>query len=91
MKNLEKLLKAYGIGLSYFNEDDPEADLLFVYRSEIEKHKQILTPSQLNELYKYDLKAFELYEKYKNFKTEAVDWLRETVKLAKSNLSPQIK
>jgi len=89
MKNLEKLLKAYGIGLSYFSKDDPEADLLFVYRSEIEKNKQMLTSSQLEELYKYDLKATELYEKYKNFKTEAVDWLKETVKIAKSNLSPQ--
>ena len=91
MKNLEKLLKAYGIGLSYFNEDDSEADLLFVYRSEIEKNKQLLTPHQLKELHKYDLKAIELYEKYKNLKTEAVDWLRETVKIAKSNLTVQLK
>ena len=91
MKNLEKLLKAYGIGLNYFNEDDTEADLLFVYRSEIEKNKQMLTPSQADKLHKYDLKAIELYEKYKNFKTEAVDWLKETAKIARSNLTPQLK
>ncbi|HHG74802.1 MAG TPA: hypothetical protein ENK22_07130 [Persephonella sp.] len=91
MKNLEKLLRAYGIGLNYFDEDDPEADLLFVYRTELEKSKRFLTSSQLEKLQEYDLKALELYEKYKNFKTEAVDWLKETVKIFKSDLSPQLK
>ncbi len=91
MKNLEKLLSAYGIGLDYFDEEDPEADLLFVYRTELEKNKRFLTSSQLEKLREYDLKALELYEKYKNYNTEAVDWLKETVKIFKSNLSPQLK
>ncbi|NPA13102.1 MAG: hypothetical protein GXO45_03845 [Aquificae bacterium] len=91
MKNLEKLLKAYGIGLNYFDEDDPEADLLLIYRQELEENKHLLSPEDLDLLYQYDLKAVELYEKYKKYDTEAVDWLKDTVQIAKSNLQKQLK
>lgn len=86
MKNLEKLLKAYGIGLNYFKEDDPEADLIAIYRGELEKYKNLLSNSQLNDLKKYDLKALKLYKKYKNKNTKAVDWLKITVSIIKGNI-----
>jgi len=91
MKNLEKLLKAYGIGLDYFDQDDPEADLLFIYRKELEENKHLLSPEDLDLLYRYDLKAVELYEKYKKYDTEAVDWLKDTVQIARSNLQKQVR
>lgn len=89
---LKQLLRGYWAGLESFNiEEEEEANLIFLHRQELEENKNLLSKKDKEKLYEYDLKAIELYEKYKNFKTEAVDWLRETVKLAKSNLSPQIK
>ena len=61
MKNLKNLLKAYGIGLNYFNEDDPEADLLYIYREELEENKDLLSSEDLDLLHQYDLKAVERY------------------------------
>ncbi|MBK3332527.1 hypothetical protein GWK41_05560 [Persephonella atlantica] len=86
MEQLKKLVKNYGIGLNYFDEDDPEADLLYIYRKELEENKALLSPEDLDLLCQYDLKAVELYEKYKNYDTEAVDWLKDTVQIAKANL-----
>jgi len=87
---LKQLLRGYLAGLKNFDiEEEEEANLIFLYRQELEENKHLLSKQDKGKLYEYDLKALELYEKYKKFKTEAVDWLKETVKIAKSNLSPQ--
>lgn len=89
---LKQLLRGYWAGLESFDiEEEEEANLLYLYRQELEENKHFLSEKDKDKLYKYDLKALELYEKYKKFKTEAVDWLKETVKIAKSNLSPQLQ
>ena len=90
-EQLKNLVRNYGVDLSYFDEDDPEASVIYTERRIIEENKKLLSPEDLDLLYQYDLKAVELYEKYKNYNTEAVDWLKETVKIFKSNLSPQLK
>ena len=92
VSKLKQLLKGYWAGLESFDiEEEEEANLVFLYRQELEENKHLFSEKDKEELHKYDLKAIELYEKYKNLKTEAVDWLKETAKIAKSNLSPQIK
>ena len=92
VNKLKQLLRGYWAGLESFDiEEEEEANLIFLYRQELEENKHLLPKKDKEKLYEYDLKATELYEKYKNFKTEAVDWLKETVKLVKSNLSPQLK
>jgi hypothetical protein len=89
---LKQLLRGYWAGLESFDiEEEEEANLLYLYRQVLEENKYLLSEKDKDKLYKYDLKALELYEKYKKFKTEAVDWLKETVKIAKSNLSPQLQ
>ncbi|WP_457642613.1 hypothetical protein [Persephonella sp.] len=91
MEKLKKLLENYGIDLKYFDEDDPEASVIYTERRILEENKDLLSPEDLELLHQYDLKAIELYEKYKNYDTEAVDWLKDTVQIAKSNLQKQIK
>ena len=86
VEQLKKLVKNYGIGLNYFDEDDPEASVIYTERRILEENKHLLSQEDLDLLYQYDLKAVELYEKYKNYDTEAVDWLKDTVQIAKANL-----
>ncbi|NPA53520.1 MAG: hypothetical protein GXO21_02505 [Aquificae bacterium] len=91
VEQLKKLLKNYRIDLYYFDEEDPEASVIYTERRILEENKHLLSPENLNFLYQYDLKAVELYEKYKKYDTEAVDWLKNTVQIAKSNLQKQVK
>ncbi len=84
-------MKNYGIDLNYFDEDDPEASVMYTERRILEENKHLLPPEDLDLLYQYDLKAIELYEKYKKYDTEAVAWLKDTVQIAKSNLQKQVK
>ncbi len=92
VKELKKLLKNYGVELKYFDiEEGEEANLMFLYRKELEENKHLLSSEDLDLLHQYDLKAVELYEKYKNYDTEAVEWLKDTVKIAKANLQKQVK
>ncbi|MBK3332503.1 hypothetical protein GWK41_05435 [Persephonella atlantica] len=87
VKELKKLLKNYGVELKYFDiEEGEEANLMFLYRKELEENKHLLSSEDLDLLHQYDFKAVELYEKYKNYDTEAVEWLKDTVKIAKANL-----
>ncbi|NPA54268.1 MAG: hypothetical protein GXO21_06320 [Aquificae bacterium] len=66
VEQLKKLLKNYGIDLNYFDEDDPEASVMYTERKILEENKHLLPPEDLDLLYQYDIKAIELYEKYKN-------------------------
>ncbi|WP_456465349.1 hypothetical protein [Persephonella sp.] len=94
-KQLKKLLKNYGIGLDFFNPDEDywnDASVTYAERRILEENKYLLSEEDLELLRKYDLKAIELYEKYKNINTYTVkDWLADIAKLAKSNLSLQLK
>ncbi|NPA16326.1 MAG: hypothetical protein GXO05_01140 [Aquificae bacterium] len=90
-ERLKKLVRNYGIDLDFFSEDDPEASVMYTERRVIEENKHLLSPEDLELLYQYDLKALELYEKYKNYKTEAVEWLKDTVQIARENLKKQVR
>ncbi|WP_293447907.1 hypothetical protein [Persephonella sp.] len=95
VKQLKKLLKEYGIGLDFFNPDEDywnDASVIYSERRILEENKHLLSEKDLELLKKYDLKAIEIYEKYKNVNTHTVkDWLVDIAKIAKSNLSPQLK
>ena len=92
VEKLKTFLNGYGVELKYFDiEEGEEANLMFLYRKELEENKDLLSPEDLDLLHQYDLKAIELYEKYKDYDTEAVDWLKDTVEIAKANLQKQVK
>ncbi|WP_293442566.1 hypothetical protein [Persephonella sp.] len=95
VKQLKKLLKNYGIGLKYFSPDEDywnDASVTYAERKVLEENKHLLSKKDLELLKKYDLQAIELYEKYKDINTHTVkDWLADIAKMAKSNLSPQLK
>ncbi|HHG74273.1 MAG TPA: hypothetical protein ENK22_04445 [Persephonella sp.] len=78
----KQLLRGYRAGLESFDiEEEEEANLILLYRQELEENKNFLSTKDREKLNEYDLKALELYEKYKNYNTEAVEWLKETAKL----------
>ncbi|SNZ03074.1 hypothetical protein SAMN06265182_0284 [Persephonella hydrogeniphila] len=95
MKQLRKLLKNYGVGLDYFKPDNDywnDASVTYAERKVLEENKEYLSKEDLELLKEYDLKAIELYEKYKELNTDTVkDWLFDIAKIAKVNLSAQLK
>jgi len=91
VKQLKKLLRNYGIGLDYFSPDEDywnDASITYTERKILEENKQLLSKEDLELLKEYDLKAIELYEKYKDLNTNTVkDWLLDIASLARRNLS----
>lgn len=81
-KQLKQLLRGYWAGLDSFDlEEEEEANLIFLYRQELEENKHLLSSDEIKKLKELDLKALKLYEKYKNKNTEAVDWLKDTISI----------